>query len=93
VLSAAMSGDEVEKGDQAALPWRQHSNAEAPQVRRQSRGGARRILRRPQDSEPGEHVGFGIVRRVAVPESGLDQAARINPVATVMGAWIGALPV
>jgi hypothetical protein len=76
-----MVSDEVEKGDQAALPRRQHADAEAPQPRRENGSSPRCFGRCLQDGEPGEHVGFRIVRRVAVPEGVLDQAAWINPVA------------
>ena len=87
MLSAAMSGDEVEKLDQSALPRRSHAVGQAPQPLCQDCRGARRIDRRPQHSEPGENIGFRLVCRAAIPEGDLDQAAGVNPVAVVVGAW------
>jgi hypothetical protein len=89
VFSAAMSSDEIEKVDQVALARRQHADAKRLQPRRQNGCGPRRISWRPQDSEPGEHVGFRIVRRAAAPESGLDQAAGINPMGVAVGPSTG----
>jgi hypothetical protein len=82
-----MPCDEIEKLDQSALPRRSHAGGQAPQPLCEDCRGARRIDRRPQHSEPGENVDFRVVCRAAIPEGDLDQAAGVNPVAVVVGAW------
>jgi hypothetical protein len=82
-----MPGDEREKLEDAALPVRQRADTQAREAGLQGRSSTRRIGSRPHEREPGEHIGFGIVRGAAVPKRGFDQAARINPVAIARGVW------
>jgi hypothetical protein len=67
-----VSGDKLQKLDEAALPGRQNADGEAPQVRHQQRRSARRIGRRAQEGEPGEDVGFRDVCWAVVRKTGLD---------------------
>ena len=77
----AMLCDKSEQIDQALLPRGQRTDRQTLETRAQLRRGARCISVRPQNGNPGEHVGFGIVRLAAVLKGGFDEAARIDPIA------------
>lgn len=72
---------------QPSLPGRAHAELKVRQALSESDRGARHVGRGAHEGKPCEHIGFGVVRRAAVPKRDLDQAARINPGTIVVGSY------
>jgi hypothetical protein len=89
-----MRSDKIEELDQALLPRRRRTRPQPSQSAGQQARSARDIGLPWKHSHPGQQIRFGIIRRMAGPERGFDQAARIEPgtIALIsVGASSGAL--